>query len=107
MIRHVAAGARAPRASADSVARIGGDEFAVLLAETRGAEALRAAEQLCRGGRREPVRLGAARDRASRSAPGSCEISGATVDEEAAFARADAALYAAKAAGRGRVSVAS
>ena len=105
VIRHVARSLERRVRASDSVARVGGDEFAVLLAETHGAEAVLAAEQLCTEVAAVPVEVGGV-SIATRISAGMVELSAVTVDEEAAFAAADAALYAAKAAGRARVSVA-
>jgi diguanylate cyclase (GGDEF)-like protein/PAS domain S-box-containing protein len=101
VIRHVARALEARVRASDAVARIGGDEFAVLLAGTWGEEAARTAAQLCDEVAATPVTVGRATIEAAVSA-GLAELTDATVDEDAAFALADAALYRAKAEGRGR-----
>ena len=83
----------------DVVGRVGGEEFAWLMPETAAAGALEAAERLRRAiaatlvadGARLTASLGVA-----ERAPGDA-------DAEALFRRADAALFAAKRAGRDRV----
>ncbi len=90
-----------------SIARIGGEEFAVLLGQATLAEAVELAER---------VRLGVERGRLRR-ADGEEIMGGVTVSIgvarghrgealEAFVARADRALYASKDAGRNRVTVA-
>ncbi|MGZ8457614.1 MAG: diguanylate cyclase [Gemmatirosa sp.] len=82
----------------DVVARTGGDEFAVLLRDTTVDEATRLAERLV------AAVAAAFVDEDSRISV-SAGVAALRTDETAAewYARADAALYAAKAAGRGRV----
>jgi diguanylate cyclase len=90
----------------DIAARPGGDEFAVLLQQTPlgGARAL--AEQI-----RTAVAAGRIRRSDSKDQPGSVTLSigvaagGSDDTLESLLARADAALYAAKRAGRNRVAV--
>ena len=99
----VAERARASLRAADCMARLGGDEFAVLLPETTLAQACTVGEKL-QAGLRE---LGATLQRHAGQAPLTLSI-GVTVihDDEpfkATLARADAALYAAKSAGRDQV----
>jgi len=82
---------------AASVARIGGDEFAVLLArsDAAGAPVLLAKQFIA--AMRRPIRCGWQRFQIGASI-GLASIAGCTADH--ACKRADAALYAAKAAGR-------
>lgn len=90
----------------DIAARPGGDEFAILLQQTPLSGARTLAEQI-----RAAVAAGRIRRADSKEQPGSVTLSiGVAVggDEdtlESLLARADAALYAAKRAGRNRVSV--
>jgi diguanylate cyclase (GGDEF)-like protein len=77
----------------DIVARIGGEEFAVLLSNTTTDEALRMAERLRAGIESLPIGLTVSCGVASLT-PTDPEGSNALID------RADRALYAAKAAGR-------
>ena len=105
VIRHVARALERRVRASDAVARIGGDEFAVLLAETDGEEALHAAEQLCHDVAATPVETAGTEVSVAISA-GTVGLSALTVDAESAFAAADAALYAAKEAGGGQVAAA-
>ncbi|HEV2285064.1 MAG TPA: GGDEF domain-containing protein [Steroidobacteraceae bacterium] len=90
----------------DIAARPGGDEFAILLQQTPLAGARALAEQI-----RAAVAAGRIRRADSKEQPGSVTLSigvavgGAEDTLESMLARADAALYAAKRAGRNRVSV--
>jgi diguanylate cyclase len=90
----------------DIAARPGGDEFAVLLQQTPLAGARSLAEQI-----RTAVAAGRIRRSDSKDQPGSVTLSigvaagGSDDTLESLLARADAALYAAKRAGRNRVSV--
>lgn len=84
-------------ADAGSVARVGGDEFAVLLAPCAGAGTpVLLAKQFIAAMRR-PIRCGWQRCQIGASI-GLAQIAGCCARD--AFKRADAALYAAKAAGR-------
>jgi diguanylate cyclase len=90
----------------DIAARPGGDEFAVLLQQTPLAGARALAEQI-----RTAVAAGRIRRSDSKEQPGSVTLSigvaagGSDDTLESLLARADAALYAAKRAGRNRVSI--
>lgn len=104
VIRHFAAVLREGVRTSDVMARLGGEEFCVLLRGTdlAGAEALamRLGDQL----REHPAREGGATIRVTAS----FGVATARPDEDwaALFARADRALYEAKSAGRDRVIVA-
>ncbi|HEV2611371.1 MAG TPA: GGDEF domain-containing protein [Noviherbaspirillum sp.] len=84
----------------DSLARIGGDEFAILMAETDLSSAVTAAERLQGLQNADP---------GSAGKPATCSIGIATYREgdslESLLIRADEALYKAKAMGRNRVVV--
>lgn len=99
----IAERAHATLRAVDCVARLGGDEFAVLLPETGLGHAAGVGNKL-----QKAVRTAAADLPAAAGQPPLTLSIGVTVmseDEsfETALARADAALYAAKAAGRNRV----
>jgi diguanylate cyclase (GGDEF)-like protein/PAS domain S-box-containing protein len=82
----------------DVAARLGGEEFAAILPETTAANALTLAERL----RSETERLAPEGQRLTVSI-GIAEVRSGETSIDAALARADAALYAAKRAGRNRV----
>jgi diguanylate cyclase (GGDEF)-like protein len=86
----------------DACARLGGEEFAVLLPQTAGEQALHAAERLRRTLEQACVRGGA-----QGLVRYTVSVGIATLQREesiaALLARADAALYVAKAAGRNQV----
>jgi diguanylate cyclase (GGDEF)-like protein len=86
--------------SIDTVARLGGEEFAVLLPDTCADTALLVAERLRHGLERAPMPAPASSP-ATRSASARHLCAGESID--AMLSRADAALYAAKAGGRNAV----
>lgn len=90
----------------DIVARWGGEEFVMLLPETRGEQACALAERLREVFAQAPVPLGDGRSAAFTASFGVAVRAGAMSLEELLRA-ADSALYAAKDAGRDRVVVAS
>ncbi|MFI4905545.1 MAG: diguanylate cyclase [Steroidobacteraceae bacterium] len=89
------------------IARIGGEEFAVLLSHTSSAGGVELAERI-----RTSVELGKIRRADTDESIGNVTVSlglatsGANEQFEAMIARADRALYQSKAAGRNRVTVA-
>jgi diguanylate cyclase (GGDEF)-like protein len=94
----------------DTVARFGGDEFAVLLENARGpADALTVAERVVTA-LGAPIALG---DRGDRSAGREARVGASVgvafaesgVDADTLLRRADAAMYQAKTEGKGRVSM--
>ena len=87
--------------SSDLLARVGGEEFAVLLPETGLQGGLAAAQQLCRAVRENPFRREGA-ERTLTVSIGVAELASPSESFEALFARADAGLYDAKAEGRDR-----
>ena len=86
----------------DTVARTGGEEFLLLLPDTDAAAALAAAERVraCVGD--EPLRVRGQSLRMT-TCVGVAQVVDGDADVAAVLARADAALYRAKAAGRNRV----
>jgi len=83
----------------ESAYRVGGEEFAVVLSGLEAREAGAVAERLREALRREPVN-----ELAVTMSFGVAALSaGEPLDEDVLFARADAALYRAKADGRDRV----
>jgi diguanylate cyclase (GGDEF)-like protein len=94
------------RAGTDHCGRLGGEEFAILMPETELAGARVVAERLLAGIRE--LRFEAAGQAFGVSASiGVAALHAADDGVAALMARADAALYRAKKAGRDRVSVAS
>ena len=89
----------------DHFARLGGEEFAVLLPETDGEEGVRIAERLRRAAAGLRVESDAGAFGITVSI-GVTELQPADPDGEAALGRADRALYRAKAGGRDRVETA-
>jgi diguanylate cyclase (GGDEF)-like protein len=110
MLREIARRIETHIRASDTAARFGGDEFAILLAETGRAEAVKLAERIRLTVNAEPVVLG----NGAQIVP-SLSIGVAAVDPahdkrdlkamaEALLAEADAHLYRAKAQGRNRVA---
>ncbi|MBH9577045.1 GGDEF domain-containing protein [Inhella proteolytica] len=90
----------------DLVARIGGEEFCILLPGASSAQALELAERLTTEARAQRVRMADGSEQRYTFSAG-CAESAAMPDDDAAWAglleRADRALYAAKRSGRDRV----
>ncbi len=91
----------------DKVARIGGEEFAVLLMETDGAAGLAVAERLVAAVRAQPVVVTDGESLAVTVSAGVAELSSREEKAEAFLAAADKALYGAKHEGRDRAVLAS
>ena len=87
-----------------SVARMGGEEFAVLLPGADEDEAATIAERILDAVRAAVVETAAGAVQVSASA-GVATLEGAEVSADELYARADRAMYASKAAGRGRSTV--
>jgi diguanylate cyclase (GGDEF)-like protein len=85
----------------DTVARMGGDEFVVVCEEVGAATAMALARRLDAAMRR-PVRVGEDEHRLTAS----IGVALGRGDPESLLADADAAVYRAKAAGRGRIEMA-
>lgn len=86
--------------SVDRVARIGGEEFGVLLVEGDAAAAQAAARQICAAVAREPVQAGNALMLPVTVSAGIAVLPQDASEEDALVGRADKALYAAKQRGR-------
>ena len=89
---------------ADVLARIGGEEFAILAANTSPTEAARLAERLCEALPTTPVTVKATSLEITASF-GVATLRSDDADAESLLARADAALYQSKYEGRNRVTV--
>jgi diguanylate cyclase (GGDEF)-like protein len=93
----------------DLIGRFGGEEFAVLLPRTSAAEAARVAERLRAHIADEPIAVGDGRSDGMlvsvTVSVGVAELGDAAQDLDDLLAAADAALYAAKSAGRNRIRV--
>jgi diguanylate cyclase (GGDEF)-like protein len=103
-LRRLADGARAGLRVIDCVARLGGDEFALLLPETDLAGASAAAAKLQQAVRHPPADADDDVAATLTLSIGITLVSGGE-DIASAMARADAALYLAKSAGRDRAVV--
>lgn len=86
----------------DAVARVGGDEFAVLLPETSAAQASALSHRILT----EVARHSHALTGKLAVSIGISELNASDVESDDMLAAADAALYRAKAAGGGRVAIA-
>lgn len=95
------------RSSDSLVSRLGGDEVAVLLRGCSRDTAVRRAEQLLDAVRGEPLALPDGTLYGMSVSLGVSHVAGTVTDLRALYASADAALYTAKRAGRGRVAVAT
>lgn len=89
---------------ADTVARFGGDEFAVLLEDTQLPGALDVMDRLY-ASLSSPVRLGDEEEVVVHVSVGMTMVSGRDVTSEELLAEADAAMYAAKARGKNRYEI--
>ena len=89
--------------ASDQMGRIGGEEFRAVLPETTGPEALTVAEGLRAALAAEPMPVAGAEDLRVTCCFGVVEFAEADVDGGSMLARADMALYRAKALGRNRV----
>lgn len=104
VLARVAATCLAQLRKVDHCGRLGGEEFAILLPETDLAGAQKFAERLCQSIRE--LRFDGSGDELRVSASvGVSEAASCDGDFAALLGRADAALYAAKGAGRNRVSI--
>ena len=102
MLRHFAAAVRKVLRDSDFFARVGGEEFVLVVADTTAAALRQAAERICHALEQSPLDLPAGPIQATISAGLAVSGPGET-DYQAIYSRADAALYRAKAAGRNRI----
>ncbi len=100
VLRHVAGIIAAGVRSCDRVARLGGEEFAVLLPETRMPDAMILADRLRLAVSGRPADIAPAGLIPITVSVGCVGLTREDQDIDAVMARADRALYAAKAAGR-------
>ncbi|NEK84219.1 diguanylate cyclase [Blastococcus saxobsidens] len=98
---------RQTRASDAVVSRMGGDEVAILLRRCSQETAVRRAQQLLDAVRGEPLTLPDGTLYGLSISLGVAHVERSTGDLRTLYAAADAALYAAKRGGRGRVEVAA
>ena len=101
-LRHLALVCKGQLRQIDLLARIGGEEFVVMLPGTDETVAVTVAEKLCRAVREVPVMSGKNKFTLTASF-GAAEIRASDNGIDECLARADLALYAAKKAGRNRV----
>jgi diguanylate cyclase (GGDEF)-like protein/PAS domain S-box-containing protein len=101
LLKTVARHLRRRMRETDVLARVGGDEFAVVLPQTRAEEALIVAEGIVETLRR--LEMASERSIRITASVGVALIDG--LDAVSLLARADAAMYQAKAAGRDRFAV--
>jgi diguanylate cyclase (GGDEF)-like protein len=88
----------------DQVGRIGGEEFLVVLPETQAGEAATVAENLRAALCSEPVQIPGSAPILVSGSVGVAQVHEGDPDAGSLLARADAALYRAKAEGRNRVA---
>jgi diguanylate cyclase (GGDEF)-like protein len=93
--------------SIDKVARLGGEEFAVVLMETEAPDALIVARRLVDAVRGRPVGLADGESLVVTVSAGVASMAGCGGSEAAFLTAADKALYAAKHGGRNRAVLAS
>ncbi|MFK7754121.1 MAG: diguanylate cyclase [Sedimentitalea sp.] len=98
----------------DMIARVGGEEFMVVMPETDGAQATRVADRLCReinskpfvvDGLEHPISLTTSIGLVVAPPQGHCLPNSAELTSEALIQQADRALYKAKDAGRNQVTL--
>ena len=103
VLRHLAAGLSATFRSVDVVARLGGEEFVVLLPSCDVQAAMTVAQRLCDQIAAHPMVVEGTSVRYTVSA-GVATMDADVASVDAFIERADRAMYAAKAAGRNRVA---
>jgi two-component system cell cycle response regulator len=90
----------------DRAARIGGEEFALILVQTDRVSALEVARRAIAAVSGEPIRVGQGHTLAVTASAGVAELKTDALEAGQLFAAADKALYAAKAQGRNRALLA-
>ncbi|WP_026278854.1 diguanylate cyclase [Thioalkalivibrio sp. ARh3] len=105
LLRRVATILRQLTRSRDAVARIGGDEFAVIAYDTDAEQGQVLGRRICSALGDRPLQV-EARDVTIGASVGVVQLGAGLPDVEAAFVAADRACYAAKSEGRGQVGVA-
>lgn len=106
VLKHFAQTIGAELRKIDTVGRIGGEEFGIILPGADAKAALMFSERMCRTVMNQPL-LHEGQPIPVTVSIGVAAMSAADSSAELALARADAALYRAKAAGRNRVEVAA
>jgi diguanylate cyclase (GGDEF)-like protein/PAS domain S-box-containing protein len=104
ILRKVAGLLRDRLRSTDVLARLGADEFAVLLADAADAEAVNVANELARIIREQRFSFDG-RSLQMTASVGITPVSGADLTPEELMVRADIAMYQAKEGGRDRISI--
>lgn len=105
VLRHITGVLQAGVRTVDTVGRIGGEEFCVLLPQTELEPGLEVARRLVERARSTPMRLEGGGELRQTLSCGVARLAGGE-SVDALLRRADAALYRAKAAGRDRALVA-
>jgi two-component system, cell cycle response regulator len=90
----------------DRAARIGGEEFALILVQTDRLAALEVAKRAIIAVSNEPIRIGPGHSISVTASAGVAELPGDASEAGQLFAAADKALYTAKAQGRNRALLA-
>lgn len=107
LLRHVATLLRGQARTSDVIARIGGDEFAVIQPETEVSGGLVAAERICDALRDEPFTTAGGEMPSTSVSIGVSGVPEHTSSSVDLFRLADEALYESKRAGKGRTTVAT
>ena len=103
VLREVAGRLAGTVRTVDRAARIGGEEFALILVQTGRDAALEVARRAIRAVSASPIAVGAGDSLPVTASAGVAEFPSGASNGAGLFAAADRALYAAKAAGRNRV----
>jgi len=106
LLQHFAELLRQELRGADTAARLGGEEFAVILPGTDLTAAQGIAQRICERLAAQPLNVGTQQQLGVTVSVGVASIGVADLSADAVLARADAALYRAKMQGRNRVVVA-